>query len=145
MAVSQALPRFLTAPLLAANRVDVCPRLDCVAALHGVHVRPLVGAHQALTCPLAAASRLHSRPHLAPRAPNASGLAAMALSALPAEFDASGSLGQGWCSAHDRQRSPSFVHVNAQGSTSPASAFSAAPASPKMSMTPKDHRWVAQY
>src|SRR5260221_8611487 len=54
MATSQARPRFLTAPLLAAKRVDVCPHLDCVVVLHGVHVHPLVGAHQALTRPLAA-------------------------------------------------------------------------------------------
>jgi hypothetical protein len=30
-------------------------------------------------------------------------------------FDAGGILGQGWCSARDQQRSPSFVHVNAWG------------------------------
>ena len=50
----------------------------------GVRVHPLVGAHQALARPLTVAFRLHSQPRLAPRAPNASGLAAMALSALPA-------------------------------------------------------------
>src|SRR5260221_1170522 len=54
MATSQARPRFLTAPLLAAKRVHVRPCLDCVVVLHGVHARPLVGAHQALTRPLAA-------------------------------------------------------------------------------------------
>ncbi len=53
---------------------------------------------------------------------------------LASESDASGSLGQCWCSAHNRQRSLSFVRVNAQGSTSPASAFSAMPASLKSSM-----------
>ena len=37
------------------------------------------------------------------------------------------------CSAHDWQLSHSFVRVNAQGSTSPASAFSAMPASTKRS------------
>jgi len=34
---------------------------------------------------------------------------------LASGFDAGGSLGQGWCSAHDQQRSPSFVRVNARG------------------------------
>src|SRR5712691_1100501 len=138
MAVSQAHPCFLTAPLLAAKRVDVCRRLDCVAALHGVHVRLLVGAHQALTRPLAAASRLHSRPHLAPRAPNASGLVAMALSALPASstpvvpsaragaVPMTGNAPPHLCTSMPRVQLPPRPP-----------AFSAAPASPKMSMTPR--------
>jgi len=34
---------------------------------------------------------------------------------LASRFDASSSLGQGWCSTHDWQRPPSFVRINAQG------------------------------
>jgi len=34
---------------------------------------------------------------------------------LASGSDAGGPPGQGWCSAHDRQRSPSFVRINARG------------------------------
>jgi hypothetical protein len=113
----------------------VRPRLDCVVVLHGVHARPLAaGISTSL-----------------PATPCAQGTQCVGLGShgslsLASEFDASGSLSQGWCSAHDRQCSPSFVHVNAQGSTSPASARVLGRASkPENGNDPKDHRWVARY
>src|SRR5260221_1676414 len=148
MAASQARPpsRFLTAPLLAAKRVDVRPCLDCVAVLHGVHIRPLVGAHQALTCPLAAGISTSLLATPCAQGTQFVGLGSHGSLSLASEFDASGSLSQGWCSAHDRQRSPSFVHVNAQGSTSPTSAcILGCTSKPKNVNDPKDHRWVARY
>jgi len=68
------------------------------------------------------------RPQHAPRS-NASSFAAGAFSAPVCRLDAGGSLG-GWCSAHNWQRSPLFVHVNCEGSTSLASALASQPRNP---------------
>jgi len=41
------------------------------------------------------------------------GLSGNGCHSLVSGFDAGGTLGQGWCSAYDRQHSPSFVRINA--------------------------------
>jgi hypothetical protein len=43
------------------------------------------------------------------------GLSGDSFFSLASEFDASGSLGQGWCSIHDQQRTLSSLRVNARG------------------------------
>jgi len=60
---------------------------------------------------------------------NASGFAAVAFSALLG----TSSLGQGWCSAHNRQRSPYSCVSMPEGSTSLASASTTIHASPRLS------------
>ena len=85
-------------------------RLDSVLALSRQHpmwrlVHMLVLSWQHLDLAFGYALRIgHQR----------LGLSGGGFFSLASGFDAGGPLGQGWCSAHDQQHSPSFVRVNAR-------------------------------
>ena len=149
----------LAADLAAANQVRVRP---CLAALRRVRTRPLMAAPRALAHPfvvvprpcarsLAAASRLHAQPfpcggvsRLRPGRQRLEFSGGGSLS--PAcRLDASGSFGQGQCSAHDQQCFPSFARVNVRGFDFPCVRFLGHGSKSKRVDVIKERRWAARY
>jgi hypothetical protein len=110
MAASQAHPRFLAVPLLAAKLVHVRPRLDCIAASRGDRGHPLV-EHIELSLVLlhgGISTSLQATP--CTEGTQRVGLGSHGSLSLASEFDASVSLGQG-CSPAYAQTSNSLASM----------------------------------
>ena len=143
-AASQARPRLLAAPLLAAKCVRVRPRSGDARARTFV-AAPLGCARPSAAAPpvvarrlrdgLPAASRLRALVSPCVQGANASDLAAAALSASPAGSTPAVLSARAGAAPTTGNASPRSCSSTLEGSTSSASAFSATPAGPKGSMT----------
>jgi len=115
---SRARTRPFLSGLAAVRLVCSCHPAAAPAAYARLLLGPFAVAHRARSmaapqrvrpCPFSAASRIRAWPR-----PGCKrlGLSDGGSLSLARGFGAGGTLGHGWYSAHDRQRSPSFVHMN---------------------------------